>query len=83
MRLSVTKALDLIFGAFDEDLVTSRMINSSGWKRNKLYKRFNYDHNGTQRSESQIKQLILDEWKEKRDRGTVLHDYINRRYTSV
>lgn len=83
MRLSVTKALDLIFGAFDEDLVTSRMINSSGWKRNKLYKRFNYDSNGSQRSESQIKQLILNEWKEKRDRGTVLHDYINRRYTAV
>lgn len=82
MRLSVTKALDLIFGAFDEDLVTSRMINSSGWKRNKLYKRFNYDSNGSQRSESQIKQLILNEWKEKRDRGTVLHDYINRRYTA-
>lgn len=81
MKLSVTKALDLIFGAFDEDLVTSRMIRSTGWKRNKLYKRFNYDETGAQRSEAEIKKLILNEWREKRDRGTILHDYINKNYT--
>lgn len=77
MQRSVTKSLDLIFGAFDSDLVATRMVNSPQWKRNALYNELNFDKCGNQREKSTIVEMLKARWNKTRNSGTILHSYIN------
>lgn len=75
--ISVTKALDIIFGEFDADSVARRIVQSQRWKSNSLYKELAFDATGRQRSETEVITLMKKKWTDSRDRGTELHSYIH------
>lgn len=77
MRRSVTKALDLVFGSFDADVVSRSMVKSRRWKNSAYYHDLNFDETGKQRDEETIVKMLKQRWEEKRNQGTVLHEYIH------
>lgn len=77
MRMSVTKALDLVFGTFDPDLVSRCMIKSCRWKTGAYYKELAFDETGRERDEETIVRLLKASWNDKRKKGTQLHEYIH------
>lgn len=76
LHFSVTKALELIFDAFDADLVAKRVVESQRWKKNALYAQLNFDEAGNARDSKTVQTLLKNHWKMKRDKGTALHEYI-------
>lgn len=77
--MSVTKALDMIFEAFNADFVARRMIQSKTWSKNALYNRVMFDESGNRRDQQRAEMALKDIWEKKRDRGTVFHEYINNK----
>ena len=77
--MSVTKALDMIFEAFNADFVARRMIQSKTWNKHALYNRVMFDESGNRRDQYRAEMALKDIWEKKRDRGTVFHEYINNK----
>lgn len=78
---SVTGALDELCGTFDEDATIARMLNNKArWRQNKYYAKCNFDQFGNELSDEQRATRLRNEWREARDLGTRLHDWIDAGY---
>lgn len=73
---SVTKVLETLFGTFDVDLVTRKLVESKKWEKNALFHELAFDEYGNRRDNDTVRELIKRKWNDKRDRGTNLHRYI-------
>lgn len=73
---SVTKVLETLFGTFDADLVTRKLVESKKWEKNALFHELAFDEYGNRRDNDTVRELIKRKWNDKRDRGTNLHRYI-------